>query len=78
MKSLRIEVDEKSYKHILFLLKNLKIKGLRIIEEDTTKKRANNHTKESLKKLFNKKNVELFKTIDNPLEWQRNQRDQWD
>lgn len=78
MKSLKIEVDEKSYKHIIFLLKNLKIKGLRIIEEDTTKKRTNNYTKESLKKLFNKKNVELFKTIDNPLEWQRKQRDQWD
>lgn len=39
MKSIRIEVDEKSYNHILFLLKSLKIKGLRIIEEDNKKKK---------------------------------------
>ena len=37
MKSIRIEVDEKSYNHILFLLKSLKIKELRIIEEDNKK-----------------------------------------
>ena len=33
--------------------------------------------KEELHKLFNNTNVTPFKNIDDPVEWQRKQRDEW-
>jgi hypothetical protein len=74
MKNIRIKIDDRNYEHVLFLLKNLKIKGLKVIEEDKNKMKK--LTRTSLKKILNSKKVELFKSIDDPLQWQRNQRDQ--
>ncbi|MCX8123668.1 MAG: hypothetical protein N3F66_05830 [Spirochaetes bacterium] len=75
MKNIRIEIDDRNYEHILFLLRNLKIRGLKVIEED--KNKMNKLTKKTLKKLLTSKKVEVFQSIDDPLQWQRNQRDQW-
>jgi hypothetical protein len=56
----------------MFLLNNLKLKGLEIKEEDT-EIMAN---KQKIKQLLDKSS-DIFSDIQDPLEWQKNQIEEW-
>jgi len=73
MHTIKLTVEDNVYHNIMFLLKNLKIDGLKI--EDNPKQNSN--TKESVKQLFDLKKENLFQDIKDPLEWQKELRDEW-
>ncbi|NWF66932.1 MAG: hypothetical protein HXX81_05640 [Campylobacterales bacterium] len=73
MHVIRLKVEDNIYQNIMFLLSNLNVKGLQIDEITTSKQQ-----KSEIKKLFQNKKIELFKNINNPVDWQRKQRDEWE
>lgn len=74
MHTVKLKIEDSIYSNVMFVLSNLKVKGLEIeeIKDDSAQ-----NTKEKVKKLFAAKKIETFKSIDNPLQWQRQQRDEW-
>lgn len=75
MHTVKLKIEDNIYGHIMFLLQNLNTKGIEIIEEKSTPNRTT--TKESIKKLFVQKEFTLFASMDDPVQWQREQRDEW-
>ncbi|RLA07963.1 MAG: hypothetical protein DRQ51_04305 [Gammaproteobacteria bacterium] len=75
MKSVNLQIDDNIYNNVMFLLNNLKLNGLKVIEKK--QKRAKTTTKNSIKEFFATKNVDVFKAIDDPMQWQKQQRDEW-
>lgn len=75
MHTIKLKMEDNIYKNIMFILKNLQLKGLEIEEiyEDTSTKT----TKTKIKELFSNKKIDAFKTIDDPMQWQKEQRDEW-
>lgn len=75
MQTIKLRVDDQIYENIMFLLKNLKHSGLEILEN--SKKHSVKTNKDQIKKLFESKDIELFASIDDPLEWQKKARAEW-
>jgi len=76
MRSIKLNVNESIYNHIMFLLNNLNSEELKIVEDKEIKEVKN--IKQSLKNLFANKNVEMFKSIKDPVKWQEKQRLEWE
>jgi hypothetical protein len=75
MHTIKLTMEDNVYTNIMFILKNLKLKGLEIEEiykNDTTK-----NTKTKIKELFATKKIDTFKSIIDPMQWQKQQRDEW-
>ena len=75
MHTIKLKMEDNIYKNIMFILRNLQLKGLEIeeiYENSTTKS-----TKVKIKELFLNKKVDTFKSIDDPMQWQKQQRDEW-
>ena len=75
MHTVKLTMEDGIYQNIMFILKNLHVKGLEIEEVDENI--TVNSTKTKIKELFSNKKVDIFKTIDNPMLWQEQQRDEW-
>ncbi len=75
MHTIKIKVDDSVYAHIMYLLNSLNREKVEIIEENKQNKKLS--TKESIKKLFQNKKVKIFEDIEDPVAWQREQRDEW-
>lgn len=75
MHTIKLKMEDNIYSNIMFILQNLKLKGLEIEEiyENTTAK----NTKTKIKELFANKKVDAFKSISDPMQWQKQQRDEW-
>jgi hypothetical protein len=71
----KLTMEDNIYHKIMFMLKSLQSKGLKIeeLKEDSSKQT----TKSKIKELFSTHNTELFKSIDDPMQWQKNQRNEW-
>jgi len=76
MKSVKLQIDDSIYNNIMFLLNNLKINGLQIIEQKN-ENIAVSTQKELFQELFRHKQVKVFQDIENPVLWQQQQRDEW-
>ena len=72
MHTIKLKIEDNIYKNIMFILQNLQLKGLEI--EEIYEKTS---TKTKVKELFSTKNVDTFNTIDNPMLWQEQQRNEW-
>jgi hypothetical protein len=75
MHTIKLKMEDKIYHNVMFVLKNLNVKGLEI--EEIEENISHNNTKDKLKKLFATKKVNPFKSINDPMQWQRTQRDEW-
>jgi len=75
MHTIKLEVQDSIYEHIMFLLKNINKREIEIISDDEFKKTVN--IKMKMEELFKHKNVNLFESIEDPVSWQKNQRDEW-
>ena len=73
--TVKLTIGDNIYHNIMFMLKNLQLKDLKIeeIKEDISV----SNTKDKMKKLFESNKIDAFKTIDDPMQWQKNQRDEW-
>ena len=73
MHTIKLNVTDNVYNHLIFLLKNINPEELEIIEDKVVTK----STKDLIKEHFDSQNIELFKEIENPLLWQDKQREDW-
>lgn len=75
MHTIKLKMEDSIYKNVMFILQNLQLKGLEIEEiSDSTSSKT---TKTKIKELFSNKKTDTFKTIDDPMQWQKQQRDEW-
>ena len=75
MHTVKLKIEDNIYNNIMFLLKNLDLKGFTIEEDILNEKHEN--TKLKIQKLFSQRPASLFNTIEDPMEWQQKQRDEW-
>jgi len=73
--TIKLKVQDSIYSHIIYLLKNLNQQEIEIIEDKEVQEVKNNQ--QLIKDLFNNKHVSLFDSIDDPVEWQKQQREEW-
>ena len=71
MHTIKLNVGDGIYNHLMFLLKNLKTNELEIIED-----KENTTTQEEID--FSKYKISAFKNIDDSLRWQKEIRNEWD
>jgi hypothetical protein len=74
MHIVQLKLDDSIYSNVMFLLNNLNLKGLEIKEEELKYKQNN---KDKINKLFKSKKINIFSSIDDPIEWQKKQREEW-
>jgi len=75
MHTITLKVQNTMYEHIMYLLKNLDKKEVEIVNDIKTSETPN--AKQHIKSILDKKKSELFQSIDDPLAWQKAQRDEW-
>ena len=75
MHTITLNIQDNIYSNIMFLLRNLNLKGLEIKEEKHTL--VSQDTRQNIKQLFKEKKVKVFSSINEPLEWQNQQREDW-
>ena len=68
MHTIKLNVTDNVYNHLIFLLKNINPEELEIIEDKVITK----STKDLIKEHFNSQNIELFKEIDKILMERKN------
>ena len=73
--TVKLTMEDNIYHNIMFMLRNLQSKGLEI--EEINEDSSTLNTKSKIKELFSNHNIEVFKSIDDPIKWQKNQRDEW-
>ncbi|MEA2029541.1 MAG: hypothetical protein U9N49_11275 [Campylobacterota bacterium] len=80
MKKLEIEVSDSIYEHILFFLNSLPKNLIHLTYKDEkTLPSKPITTKEQIKELFDKNSkITPFKAIQDPIEWQREMRNEWE
>jgi hypothetical protein len=72
VRNINLQVDESIYQNVMFLLNNLKIDGLKIIEN---KQEGQTDTDNFLD--FSQYDIKAFKNIEDPIKWQKKIRDEW-
>jgi len=70
MHTVQLKIDNSIYNNVMFLLNNLKLKGLEIKEENVSEDKL-----DSLD--FSQYKVKAFENIDDPVKWQQSIRDEW-
>lgn len=73
MHTIKLNVTDNVYNHLIFLLKNINPEELEIIEDKVIRK----STRDLIKEHFNSQKIELFKEIEDPILWQNKQREDW-
>ncbi len=72
MHTIKLNVGDSAYSHLMFLLKSLSASGVQVIEDST---RDKDDSTQSIDMSAYK--IEAFKAIQNPLEWQQEIRAEW-
>ena len=72
MHTLKINIPDEAYSHVMFLLKSLNDKGIEIIEDN-----KESGTKEKVLKLLHQNGIKAFADIKDPVKWQKKQRNEW-
>jgi hypothetical protein len=75
MRTLKVEVSDTIYEHIIFFLKSLPTNLINISDEKENKFHQEKSTKNQVKELFKTHNIKAFQDIKNPVTWQKSIRD---
>ena len=78
MRTLRVEVSDSIYEHIIFFLKSLPKNLINISDEKESKLYTEKSTKKQVEELFSTYNIKAFQEIKDPLAWQKGIRDEWE
>jgi predicted nucleic acid-binding protein len=70
MHTVQLKIDNSIYHNVMFILNNLKLKGLEIKEESLVEKKI-----DALD--FSQYKVKAFKNIEDSVQWQESLRDEW-
>ena len=71
MHTIKLNVGDKAYAHLMFLLQNLKTDEIKIIED------MKENTDETSSIDMSEYKIEAFKSIIDPLQWQQDIRAEW-
>jgi len=77
MQAIRLEIEDSKLDAVLSVIQNMKdnlVNRYEIIQEP---RQEPSSFKSRVKELFAQKDFEVFDRIDDPLVWQREQRDEW-
>lgn len=72
MHTIKLNVGDNAYAHLMFLLQNLKTDEIKIVED-----RVESTDDSSLTIDMSAYKIEAFKTIQDPLKWQQDIRAEW-
>ena len=78
MQTLKIEISNSIYEHIIFFLQSLPKNLINISYENNTNNSSKASIKDEVEKLFKTSNVQAFKEIKDPISWQKSMRDDWE
>jgi hypothetical protein len=76
MKTIKIDINDSVYEHILFFLKSLPSNLVKI--QEVNSKESKIDTKKKIEEIFSKNDIVAFKDIEDPVKWQRELRDEWE
>ncbi|CAA6817763.1 MAG: Unknown protein [uncultured Sulfurovum sp.] len=74
MQTLKIEVSNSIYEHIIFFLQSLPKNLINISYENNTKEIPKDSIKNQMEELFKNSNINTFKEIKDPVSWQQSIR----
>ena len=77
MKTLKIEVSNSIYEHIIFFLQSLPKNLIKISHEKQIETTPKISIKNQMEELFKNSNINTFKEIKDPVLWQKSMRDEW-
>jgi len=72
MHTIKLNVGDNAYTHLMFLLQNLKTDEIKIVED-----RVESADDASLAIDMSEYKIEAFKSIQDPLKWQQDIRAEW-
>ena len=72
MHTLKIEVKDSAFDKVKYLLSNLPADDVKVVSDFKEPERLGKSID------FSKYNVQSFKDIDDPVQWQKNLREEWD
>ena len=72
MHTIKLNVGENAYAHLMFLLNNLKTNEIKIVED-----RVDSADETSSFIDMSEYKIETFKSISNPVQWQQDIRNEW-
>jgi hypothetical protein len=78
MRTLRVEVSDTIYEHIIFFLKSLPKNLIHIFDDKEIKVYDKNSIKSQVEELFLAYNIKAFQDIKDPIAWQKSMRDEWE
>jgi hypothetical protein len=78
MKTLRIDVSDSIYEHIIFFLKSLPKNLIHISDEKGNQESNDKNTKQQVQELLKSTDIKAFTGIHNPVVWQKSMRDEWE
>ena len=78
MQTLKIEVSNSIYEHIIFFLQSLPKNFISISHEHKIHNHSTNSVKSQMEELFKSSNITAFKEIKDPISWQKSMRDEWE
>ena len=78
MKTLKIEVSNSIYEHIMFFLESLPKHLIRISDEAKPIKYHKKSTRDAVEELLKGSSIKAFNEIKEPVEWQKSIRDEWE
>ena len=78
MQTLKIEVSNSIYEHIIFFLQSLPKNLINISHENKIDNSSQNTIRNQMNELFKSSKIQAFKEIKDPIEWQKSIRDEWE
>lgn len=78
MRTLKVEVSDTIYEHIIFFLKSLPQNLINISDEKEKQPYYEKSVKNQVKELFSTHNIKAFQEIKDPVAWQKSMRDEWE
>ena len=78
MQTLKIEVSNSIYEHIIFFLQSLPKNLINISYEENTNNTSKDSIKNQMEELFRTSNIQAFKEVKDPVSWQKSMRDEWE
>ena len=78
MQTLKIEVSNSIYEHIIFFLQSLPKNLISISHEKKINNTSTHSIKLQIEELFNSSDITAFKEIKDPVSWQKSMRDEWE
>jgi len=77
MQRVTLDIQDGMYEHIMYILQHLEKDKVKIVSKEKIGLKKKKSLKNDLKRLITQHKTEVFKDFKDPVQWQREQRDEW-